>query len=475
MTITRLLAASMTAALAAGLAVAASPVATAEGTVSASCPANTYDATYVGGDTFDPTPADGWDIQPAESWAPGSNEAGGYLHGAIPATADGESAAVSPSVTLPAGKTTVLTLDHQHELTPDVLGHLEVGADGSYAMLDEFSGTGGGDAAEYDLTSYAGQTVQLRFHIAGGNAEAPATAGWYLENIDLTACNSAVLPSAARSASALGRIGKAAVSWSSPATAGSGGIQKYTITVAPGGRVIEVGPSVNRIVVSSLPLSTTHKFYVRAHNAAGASEPVGKKLIGTKMAATAPTVITYGQYATIKGKLIRVDLRTGVGGKTVNLQQRKLGNTSWSAVDSTKTDSSGLYRFTRKPTRNMQYRTYYPAYSTKYLGTISPIRTVKVRAKVSFAVSDSTPRVGQEVKFNGSVAPNHAGRTVEIQMYADGRWHSSEYFMAKLNSESKYGLWRVPVQPSTYYFRAYLPAHRDHAAGFSRKIKVTAS
>lgn len=429
----------------------------------------------MGGDTFDPAPAEGWDIQPAESWTAGSNDAGGYLHGAIPATADGSSAAVSPSVTLPAGKTTVLTLDHHHEFTPEVMGHLEVGADGSFTQIAQVSDSGGNDAGEYDLTSYAGKTVQLRFHIAGGNAEAPATAGWYLQNIDLTVCNPAVLPSNPQSVTAVGGVGKATIKWSAPATAGSGGIQKYSITLSPGGLVTEVGPTVRGKTIRGLTKGTTYKFAIRAHNGAGAGAVVGKKLIGTKLSSSAPSKITYGQTATIKGKLVRVDTGDDVGGKSVKLHQRKTGTTSWSHVTSDTTSSTGGYAFTRKPSRNMQYRVVYFSGSTKYLGTISPTRTVKVRPKVTFAVSDSTPRVGQEVKFYGSVAPNHSGRTVEIQMYADGRWHSNEYFMAKLNSESKYGLWRVPVQPSTYYFRAYLPAHGDHAAGFSRKIKVTAS
>lgn len=474
---TRLLAAAAIAALAAGLLVAI-PAATAESLVPASCPAGTYDTTAVGGDDFEPEPEAGWSIQPADSWTPGADDSGrGYLHGAIPDAADAETAAVMPPVSLPAGKTSVLALQHSYEFVGEgqnaVTGQLEIAVAETFTPLDEFSGTAARTTTEYDLTPYAGQQVQLRFRIVGGAAEAPAGTGWYLHDAQFAACNPAVLPSAPQSVSAVGGIGKATVRWQPPAQPGSGGVQQYQITVSPGASVTTAGPAARSKTITGLVNGTSYTFTVVAVNAVGVSPPAATKLIGTKLDATAPTVVTYGQSATIKGKLVRVDTASGFGVRTVALQLRKPGTTSWSHVVSTQTSSTGTYAFTRTPKRNTVYRVVFTSGSIKYLGTVSPTRTVKVRPKVTGAFADSSVRSGQVAKFSGSVAPDHAGRKIILQRL-DGDQVVQE-FVDYLNSDSRYAFTLVSNAPGTSYFRAYLPAHDDHAAGYSPKRKIVVS
>lgn len=283
------------------------------------------------------------------------------------------------------------------------------------------------------------------------------------------------VPTAPQSVSVLGGIDKATASWEPPADPGSSDVVKYTITVSPGDRVIEVGPDARSVVIGGLTINPWYQysFSVRAHNATGASSAVTRTLRHTSLSVHAPSPVAYGDIVILIGYFTLAD-GTPLANEAVQMKQRKTGTTTWSHVSTRKTSDTGSYNFGRTPSRNMDYRIVYQG-STKFFGTISRTITVKVKPEVTGGWSDGSIRAGQSSVFRGSVAPNHAGKRIYLQRYYDGKWHTNTTVYAKLTSESKYRFPRQFKRKGTFYFRAYLPSHDDHAAAASPKRRIVVS
>lgn len=474
----RLFAAATTAALFAGVLAATAPAhaQTSSKEVPGICPAGTYDSTYLGGDDFDPnTPRSStWTATPDGSWT----ESEGALHSAVANEAGAEAATNSAAIALPEGKTSVLRLEHSYSLgdnATEPYDHavLEIGAEGGWTALETFSGTGE-TTKEYALTTYDGLEVQLRFRrIADGLEDSGEY--WSVADVAVTSCNPATAPSSVRSLSAIGGNNAATVRWAAPSSPGSGGVTKYQILVGSTGTVYETAPTATSYTVGGLTSGINQTFSVRAVSVAGPGPYSSKKLVGTRISAGSPSTIVYGGYAKISGKVYRPDTGSGISGLAIKLQGRKKGATTYSTITTAKTGSGGVYSFSRKPTANYQYRVVYSSGYSTYMGSVSSTRTINVRHKVSAYWSDSTIRVGQESKFYGWVAPNHAGQDVMIQVYYNGSWQN--VLEAPLSSQSKYAVYFLPDSSlrGTHYFRAYKAGDSSHYSGWSPSRKIVVS
>lgn len=178
-----------------------------------------------------------------------------------------------------------------------------------------------------------------------------------------------------------------------------------------------------------------------------------------------PTTVAFGNSTTISGQV------TGQGnaGETVELQANPAGGGGgFGEVATATTDASGNYSFTHAPAVNTVYRvrarTSPPA--------TSPEVTVNVAPRVSFGVSDSTPRRGQVVTFRGAVRPAHDGAVVQIQRRtSDGyRTVRQATLVDAGDVRSTYGR-RIRINRSGV-FRVVLPGHADHVEGKSRRKRL---
>ena len=170
-----------------------------------------------------------------------------------------------------------------------------------------------------------------------------------------------------------------------------------------------------------------------------------------------PSPVVYGSVTVVSGRL------TGPtkAGVTVMLRENPFpfGDGS-KPVATTVTDAQGDYSFTRRPLVNTIF--------TAVAGSIrSSHLTVNVRIRMSMRVSDSTPRVGQLVRFRGRACPTHNGLVVAIQR----RSSTGRYVTVR----------RTRLQPATTcsaysrMFRIYRDGRyrvtaddADHARGYSR-------
>lgn len=480
MRVPRLFAAPTTVALVSAMFTVAPASAAPSAQVHPGCPEGTVGTQVLGHDDFEPSTPEKlpWVFEPADSWAESSAQVDRSLWASTPTEAGATKAAITSGIQLPANKTTVVGFIHGHNFgdpaaaSPD-RGVVEIGVGGQWTELASLTGLSGGPTSgDYPLTQYAGQEVSFRWRIIAGAQ--PSEGGWALYDVGVVTCEDGYPPLQPGSVTATGGLGTATVKWTAPPS-GSEPATGYTVTVSPGGATYEVGANARSQRVTGLASGRTYTFSVTARNDHGASNPRSRKLIGTKIYSSAPSYITYGRSAKVSGKLARVDNGAGLYNHSVKLQGRKKGSTGWGTIKYARTGSGGAYSFTSAPSSNYEYRVVYSSGNGSYLGSTSATRVVNVRTKVSGAWSDSSIRVGQVSRFGGSVYPNHRWQRVELQVYYQGRWHSDPELVTKLNGDSKYAFYLQFNKAGTYLFRAYKPADRDHAAGYSPGRKIVVS
>jgi hypothetical protein len=119
-------------------------------------------------------------------------------------------------------------------------------------------------------------------------------------------------------------------------------------------------------------------------------------------------VVTFGRTVTISGTTKNI-----AAGTTVELQQNPYPYAGFKATGKTAVvDPSGNYSIAGvAPQMNTQYKVQAKTSPPTDSGTTF----VHARLRVSFAVSDSTPKRGTRVRFAGTVAPAHDGKPVLIQ------------------------------------------------------------
>ena len=181
-------------------------------------------------------------------------------------------------------------------------------------------------------------------------------------------------------------------------------------------------------------------------------------------AAANPFIITFGQSTTVSGRRSG----QGRGGAAVSLAEDPFPyGDGFLALAQTTTAPNGTYSFRPVPASNRNYRVT--------SGTLVALTGVRVRARVTLGVSDTTPARGQLVRFFGSVGPRHDGRAVLIQRQAPtGGWSTLRRTLllhAPTGNRSMFST-RIRVSRSASY-RARFLADGDHLTGTSAARALT--
>lgn len=272
------------------------------------------------------------------------------------------------------------------------------------------------------------------------------------------------LPSSARSFTAQGGRGKAAVSWRAPHWPGVGGLTKYQLAVS-GGKVFDLGPSITSYAVGGLGSNKSYSFTLTPHSAAGPGPSRSVTLTGTSVASSVgPSTIVYGSSTTVKGTFRHTDTGAPLVGAQIELLGRPKGGTGWSTHATTSTDGSGVAKFVRRTGLNWEYQLAYGG-DASTMGTTSAVRSVTVRHAVAAAFDRSAVVRGGQATLSGQVGPNHGGQAVGLQRYADGRWITVG--SRTLSSASTYAFAVSRPVPGTYSYRVVRYDHGDHATGYS--------
>lgn len=288
-----------------------------------------------------------------------------------------------------------------------------------------------------------------------------------------TLMGSFVGPSAPQNVRVEGRYHEVHVRWTAPADVGTAPtITSYVLIVNPaidGENFVSIDdPTLRKIVIGGIPAGRTFTFGLAAVSGDGTSPPVTRALRGTTPSLTAQPAV-YGARATLTGRLTSRGDGLGVAARTVKLYRKLSGAKAYHLLATRKTSSTGAYVFRRAAKRRATYYVAYPATSTVFLGSHSPIRTVAVRQRVSLSVSDRSVRAGQAVRFSGKVTPRRTG-SVALQRRAGKAW--TTVLRDRLDGNGRYRLAVATRSRKDYDWRVVVPATRTFQAGASRMYRI---
>jgi hypothetical protein len=214
--------------------------------------------------------------------------------------------------------------------------------------------------------------------------------------------------------------GKALVEWDDPYPPGGTPVTGYSVRVSPG-TTRTVAASARSITLTGLDNRTSYTIGVRATSARGDSLEKTLTLTPTSLPLTVkPTAITYGAAPVLSGQVIRGGAGP-IAGAIVTLDQRPAGRTTWSRIGSTKTDRTGAWRSTVKPSTTTAYRVSYPgSYGMWAATSATPSATVRYAVKIK--ASTTRPKAKKKITINGTVRPVRAGVKVTLQRKVGSKW-----------------------------------------------------
>jgi hypothetical protein len=226
--------------------------------------------------------------------------------------------------------------------------------------------------------------------------------------------------------------GSVQLSWANPSDADYAGtvVRFLPGPQAPGlatvGRFAYTGTGTS-VNVSGLSANRTYAFAVFTYDRTGnvsRARVVSVQGSARQKITVAPATITYGSSVSVTGVLTDVD-GVPLVGRTTQLQSRPPGTAIWTTVATLTTSSTGIVSTSGRvstsvqPSANLEYRLISDATSA-YAAAPSPAVLVQVRQQVTAALSANPITLGQSVTIKGSVAPNHAGQSVDLQYYYSG-------------------------------------------------------
>jgi hypothetical protein len=204
---------------------------------------------------------------------------------------------------------------------------------------------------------------------------------------------------------------------------------------------------------------------VCAGPAVAAKPPKGTKPNPNLTIKASATAVTFGRTITLSGTTKNIP-----AGTTIEVQQNPYPYAGFKPAGKTSVvDPSGNWSIAGiAPQMHTQYKVTAKTSPPTDSGSVF----VRVRLRVSFRVSDSTPKKGQSVRFSGTVAPAHAGKPVLIQKKTSTGYRavtrtttsSTSTYSKRLRIRAR-GTYRVVVQS----------VDQDHDNGTSRRrtLRVT--
>lgn len=186
--------------------------------------------------------------------------------------------------------------------------------------------------------------------------------------------------------------------------------------------------------------------------------------IQTTLSITAPAAATYGSSYVVQGVLSRAGTSTRLPNSLVYLLRAPRGG-AWKVITSTRTSTTGFYKFATPLSGIYDYRTYYPG-TASYKSTYSAIRRPIVRPKLSIVKLETADENTGLLRATGTIKPSPPnGSGVALQSWdATARaWRTLA--TTQVNAGAFAVAVKVPGSVRTY--RWYTPARNGYGYGVS--------
>jgi GH25 family lysozyme M1 (1,4-beta-N-acetylmuramidase) len=267
--------------------------------------------------------------------------------------------------------------------------------------------------------------------------------------------------------------GAVTVSWL-PGDAGTSRVTGYTVTAAPGGKVVTVGPGTFNATINGLSTTTAYTFTVTATNAIGTSPasaptPPVTPTIPTVLNATIAPSLTFGVSVPLQATLLRSDTHAALPGKQVLIFRRASVSKPWTQIRKLSTDTSGLASATLRPTRSAELEAVFPG--ARGVARSSIFENYRVTPTVSAALSATTAKRNAHVTMTGSVAPFVARTKVVREQLVAGSWRVVA--RGTLGRKGRFSFAIRPKATGVDKFRVVVAAARGRARGHSPTLKLT--
>jgi hypothetical protein len=201
---------------------------------------------------------------------------------------------------------------------------------------------------------------------------------------------------------------------------------------------------------------------VCAGPAVAAKPPKGPKPNPNLTIKASAGTVTFGRSVTLSGTTKNI-----TPGTSVELQQNPYPYAGFKPTGKTAViDPSGNWAIAGV---QPQMHTQYKVTAKTSPPTDSGAAFVRVRLRVSFKVSDSTPKKGARVRFSGTVAPAHDGKTVLIQKKTSTGYRTvaTTALLDNGTDTSKYSK-RIRIRRNGTYRVIAQSLDQDHDNGTSR-------
>jgi hypothetical protein len=225
---------------------------------------------------------------PTASTANPHSGAASALLGSLSGTEPKGDSSLTQTIAVPASGTTTLSFWYDPQSTDQICSGSACIYDWEEAQIQSTSGTTLASVFKsnsnsktwtnvtYDLTPYAGQTVQLYFNVHQDGSNPPDDSSMYLDDVSVTNSQATppTVPGQPTNVSAAAGNGSATVSWTAPSNGGSV-ITGYTVTPYIGTTAqptTVVSGSATSATVNGLTNGTSYTFTVTATNAVGSGQ-----------------------------------------------------------------------------------------------------------------------------------------------------------------------------------------------------------
>ena len=267
--------------------------------------------------------------------------------------------------------------------------------------------------------------------------------------------------------------GRATISWM-PGDSGSSRVKRYRVIASPGGASVAVDGTQTSVTMTGLTNGTAYTFRVRGINAVGhGSDSLPSAavtpMIPTKLTMKVPASAVYGRPVQVRATLTRPDTRAALAGRTVQVQTRQIGTSTWSDPVEAVTDASGRAVATLLPETDVDVR-------VSYTGPVgwSPSHArsaVLVSTAVSAALTPSEVPVNTPVVLSGAINPAVAGVPVTQQKWVSGAWRVVQTSVT--DATGAYSFVFTPVAAGTKSYRVVVDPVAGRESGASSTVVLT--